>query len=682
MFRLPSSGALIALQLALAAAPAAAQVAMAEQPRHGEHPIEEIVVTANPTGRSRFETLQGTSVLAGEKLDSKLAATIGETLDSLPGLSQSAFGQAASRPIVRGLSGDRLRVLANGLGTFDVSTASPDHAVALDLSSAERIEVVRGPTTLLYGADAVAGVINVIDDRVPRDLPEDGRADGFARAIYGSNADTVQGGGSVNARVTGGLMAHVGGFWLDTGDFEAPGFLRSAALRKDDPPAPGEAEPFGRAPNSDQRNWAINGGLSQVGDFGFVGAAVSNWNNVYGIPVESDVRIEAEQTRYDLIGEIDRDFALFEQASFRFGFGNYDQVELEDGEVGTRFSNKEWESRIDLAQRPLGNLTGTLGAQFRGRHFVAEGDEVFAPPSDTFQWGVFAVESYDFGRWRLDGGLRFDRAIIDADGIAPDIAADKRGFTGISLSGGVSYALPDGYLFGVTGFRVERLPTSAELFSGGPELATQTFVLGDPGLGEETLRGAEATFKKTGDAFNLTLNGFYYNYQDFITQVFTGRRVGDEGLREVEFAGVGARLLGLELEADYELWRRGEEAILLDLVFDMVEAEQRSDGRPLPRIPPKSLRLGAEYQSRLADFRFEGAFGANQKDLADFETAPGSFIDLTATLTLHPFADEDISLVFQGRNLADDTIRHHTSFLQDLVPAPGRDFRMTLKAAF
>ena len=658
-----------------------------EQDHHEHHPVEEIVVTARPGGRTLGESVEATSVLAGEGLDEALSPTIGDTLAGLPGVSQTAFGQAASRPVIRGLSGDRLRVLVNGLGSFDVSTASPDHAVALDLSSARRIEVVRGPATLLYGADAVAGVVNVIDDRVPRDLPADGRADGFLRALYGANSDQVQGGGSISADIAGGLMAHVGGYWLDTGDFHAPGFLRSAAARASAPLPVGTPEPVGRADNSDQRNWSAGGGLSYVGDFGFLGPSVTQWNNNYGVPVESDVRIDANQTRVDVIGEIDRDVALFEQANIRFGYGDYGQVEIEDGAVGTRFANQEWEARMDLIQRPFGDWSGTIGLQLRGRDFSAEGEEVFVPPSQTFQWGLVALESYDLDRWRIDTALRLDRQRIDAGALVGDrggmpvIFGDQtRRFTGISASAGVSYAHPDGYLFGITGFRVERQPTAAELFSGGPELATQTFVIGNAELGEETLRGIEVTAKKSTGPLHLTVNGFYYSYRDFITQNFTGRIV--DGLREVVFGGVGTRFIGIEIEGDVEAWRHGDQALLLDLTFDLVNAEERASGRPLPRIPPKSLTLAAEYQSLYADLRIAAAYTADQTRLAEFETAPGSSLDLTATLTLHPFVDRDVALLIQGRNLADDTIRYHTSFLQDRVPAPGRDLRIALKAAF
>ena len=658
-----------------------------EQEHHEHHPLEEIVVTARPGGRTLGETVEPTSILSGEGLDEALSPTIGDTLDGLPGLAQTAFGQAASRPVIRGLSGDRLRILSNGLGSFDISTASPDHAVALDLSSAERVEVVRGPATLIYGADAVAGVVNVIDDRVPRDVPENGRADGFLRALYGANSDHVQGGGAVTADIAGGLMAHVGGYWLDTGDFHAPGFLRSASERARNPLPPGTPEPVGRATNSDQRNWSAGGGLSYVGDFGFLGTSLTRWNNNYGVPVESDVRIDAEQTRVDVIGEIDYEVAGFEQANVRFGYGDYDQVEIEDGTIGTAFANKEWEARLDLVQRQTGDWSGTIGVHLRGREFSARGDEVFVPPSQTFQWGVFALESYDLDRWRFDSALRLDRQRIDAglltvarDGMPQNFGGETRRFTGVSLSGGISYSLPSGYLLGLTGFRVERLPTAAELFSGGPELATQTFVLGEAALGEEILRGLEVTAKKNAGALHLTINGFYYSYRNFITQRFTGRLV--DGLREVVFAGVGTRFVGLEIEGDYEAWRRGDQLLLFDLVFDMVRASERASGRPLPRIPPKSLTLAAEYQSLYADLRLAAAYTADQTRLAEFETAPGSSLDLTATLTLHPFVDRDIALLIQGRNLADDTIRYHTSFLQDRVPAPGRDLRIALKAGF
>lgn len=694
------SFAALAAGLAILPLPVLAQTQdpHAGEGRHESAPFEEIVITADPLGRSRFEVLQGTSVVEREALERQLDATIGDTLDDLPGLSQTAFGQGASRPVIRGLSGDRLRVLVNSLGTFDVSTTSPDHAVALDVATAKRIEVVRGPATLIYGNNAIAGVVNQIDDRVPRAVPE-GFADGFLRGLYGSNADETLVSGRVNAGLGGGLVANVNGSWRETDNFEAPGFLRSDALRAAEPLEPGEDEPFGVADNSDQENWSAGGGLSYAGDFGFLGASVTGLDNNYGIPIELEeeeeaeapglpgegapaqeeggVRIDIEQIRVDLIGNLDTDFLVFDETRVRFGWADYEQAELESAEVGTVFENKAWEGRIDFIQAPLlDGLTGSTGVQLRDRDFSAVGAEAFVPPNDLFQWGLYTYQSYETGSWRFNGGARVDRQSNESP-----VLGVERDFTSASVSGGVSYTLADSFLVGASGFRVERAPTAEELFSNGPHLATFTFELGDPDLGEETATGAEATIKKTGGALTYGLNAFYYSYDDFIFEDFTGAE--EDGLPVAVFTATDAEFYGLEFEAGIEAWRSddGDQAVLLDLVIDIVEAEERN-GRPLPRIPPMSIQAAAEYRSRWFDLRFAAEFADEQSETAAFELPTDGYTDLTATLTVHPLPERDLSLIVQGRNLADETIRFHTSFLKDLVPAPGRDVRISLRAGF
>ncbi|WP_281301456.1 MULTISPECIES: TonB-dependent receptor [unclassified Iodidimonas] len=658
-------------------------------PGHDRGGIEEIVVSAHPGGRSRFEILQGTSVLAGEELARNLRGTIGDSLDGLPGLSQTSFGQGASRPIIRGLAGDRLRILINDLGTFDVATTSPDHAPAVDLATARKVEVIRGPATLMYGANAIAGVVNVIDDRVPRALPENGRVDGQFLTSYGTNGDEVLNSGALTANIAGGLMAHVNGFYRDAGNFKAPGFLRSDRERAANPLPAGESEPFGRAENSDLENWGVTGGLSYVGRHGFLGASVTRLDNNYGIPVELEeeeeeedgeegeegVRIDIEQTRYDLIGEWTSDFLVFDKARFRFGYADYEQAELEGGEIGTLFLNDEWEGRIDLDQIAFGGWTGTSGLHLRSREFEAIGAEAFVPPNETFQWGLYSFQSYEIGPWHFDAGARLDRQEAKSD-----ILGVERNFTGISLSAGASYTLGKGYLIGLNSFRTERAPNADELFSNGPHLATFTFELGDVDLGEETVKGLELNLKKADGPFEFLINGFYYDYSDFIFERFTGEE--EDGLPVAQFSATNARFYGLELEADYELWRAGEQAFSINAQLDFVNAKETASDTPLPRIPPLSFTLGGDYESHYFDVHIAAEYVASQKDIGEFELPTDDYVNLTASLVVHPFEERDISLIIEGRNLADSDIRFHTSFLKDLVPAPGRTVRFMLRAGF
>lgn len=672
----------------------AATIAHADQQKHQGHgtgSLQEIVVTAHPGARSRYAVTQGTSVLGGEDMERAMSATIGDSLDHLPGISQTAYGQGASRPVVRGLGGDRLRLLVNGLGTFDASSTSPDHAVALDLSTADRVEVVRGPATLKYGSNAIAGVINVIDSRVPRDIPLDGGIEGFVRSSYGTNANETLNGGSINAHLGGGLVAHIDGFFRDTDDFKAPGFLRSKALRDAEPLEAGETEPFKRAVNSDLRAWGATGGLSYVGRNGFIGASVGRLDNQYGIPVELEhaheddhtdhddhddlVRVDIEQVRADLIAEWNSPFWIFDQASARFGYGDYDQVELEGSEVGTIFMNNEWEGRFDLTQTERRGWTGTSGLHLRRRSFEAVGLEAFVPPNTTFQWGLYSYQSYESGPWHLDAGIRFDRQEARANTI--DVS---RNFTGVSASLGASYELGDGYLLGLSAFRAERAPNADELFSDGPHLATFIFEKGDPSLGEETIKGLDATFKKAGDQTSFALNAFYYSYKDYIFERLTG--AFEDELPVAQFSSTNARFYGMELEAEHTLWEQGEYAIGINTVFDFVKAKDTVNNIPLPRIPPLSVTLGSTFESHWVDVDISANYTIKQKSTAPFELTTGDYVDLATAVTVHPFEKHDITFIIQGDNLLNENIRHHTSFLKDLVPAPGRTFRFTVRAGF
>ena len=681
------------------AAPALAQQALDLEQSHGAGNIEEMIVTASPVQRTRFDILQVTSVLTGEELERELEATIGGSLDRLPGLSQTSFGPGSSRPVIRGLAGDRLRVLIGGIGTFDVSTTSVDHQVAVDLSTAQRVEVVRGPSTLLYGNNAAAGVVNVIDGRIPTARPEGG-FDVTGRALYGTNADEFLVSSSVDVAVVDPLVLHLDGFYRDTDNIEIPGTVRSSFLIAQDPPEHEEDEPRGVADNSDLESYGGTAGLSFVGDNGFLGVSVSYYDSNYGIPAELEeeeeehgdaheeeeehghgqghgaVRVDLEQVRVDLMGELNGDFAIWETGRIRFGYADYEQAELEEDEVGTVFDNDEWEGRFEMVQKDLNGLTGAVGVQFRGRDFSAVGAEAFVPPNETFQYGFFATQTWTQGPWSIEAGARVDRQDIEA----PDLALE-RDFTGISFSGGMSYTFNEDYLIGVTGHRTERAPNAEELFSNGPHLATFTFEIGDPGLGEETASGGEISLKKRDGRLTGAINAYYTRYDDFIFEAFNGEV--EDGLPVAVFAATDAKFYGFEIEAAYDLWNDGNQGVRLDMVIDYVRAEDRDANDPLPRIPPLTVQAGAEYYSEWFDARLDLEWADSVDRLADFELPTDDYFLVHATLNIHPMGpDSPITAQIQARNLTDDEVRYHTSFLKDLVPAPGRDFRFSVKAAF
>lgn len=664
---------------------AAAQSAVAQTPAgqtqvaavdHGGSDIEEVVVTASPLGPRRFDVLQGTSVLSGEALDKALSANIGEALDRLPGVSQTGFGQGASRPIIRGLGGDRIRILVGGIGTIDASTTSPDHAPAVELATAKRVEVVRGPATLLYGSNATGGVVNVLDGRIPVAKPENGAA-GMVRLGYGSNADERMGATSLDAAVgTSPVVLHVDGYWRKTDDMHVDGFVRSAALRASDPLAD---EPRGKVENSDLEQKGVTGGASVVGDWGFLGASITRDETNYGIPGgdpdEEGTRIDLGQTRVDLMGEVNMDTALFETARVRFGWADYEHKEMEGEEVGTRFLNKGWEGRLEMVQKRQGDLSGAVGVQATHRDFQAIGEESFLPKSDTLQLGLFTVQRLDLGPWALEAGGRVERQTVKADAVDFD-----RDFTMVSLSTGVSYTLPGGWLAGVSLSRTERAPNAEELLSDGPHDATRTYERGDASLGKETALGGEVTLKKTGGPVDGSVNLFYTRYDDFVFERLTGAE--EDGLPVAQFTATDARFWGFELEASTALWRQGDKAVTVDAGLDYVRATDTNRDEPLPRMPPLSLRGGIGYEMTQLATRVEVVRTGRQDRNAAFETETKGATVLNASIDWHPFADRDVSLMLEGRNLTDEEVRLATSFLKDEVPQPGRDIRLLLKVGF
>jgi iron complex outermembrane receptor protein len=653
--------------------PAAAQ----ESPHHDDH-VDEVVVTASPLGASQFDVLQGTSVLHGEDLAKAASLNIGDAVGNLPGVSQTGYTFGASRPVIRGLGGDRIRVLIDGLGSFDASTASPDHAPSVDMATAKRVEVVRGPATLLYGNSAAGGVVNVIDGRIPQEIPENG-IEAFGTGFFGTNGNERMGsGGATVALGETGLVAHLDGSYRKTGDMTVPGFARSEALRALDPQ---DNEPRGKLENSAVREANITGGLSYVGDNGFLGASVSHYSTNYGIPVNieepgepPEVRIAMQQTRADVSGELRRPFLAFEAARIRFGYGDYQHAEKEGDETGTQFFNKQWEGRLELVQKKWGNLSGAWGVQASHRNFEVVGDEAFVPPSLTDQIGVFTVQRLDIGAVALEAGMRFENQSLKARDIGYD-----RDFGTLSLSAGASWTFAENWLTGVSAYRTERAPTAEEVLANGPHAATFTFERGDLDLGKETATGVEITLKKSKGPFTGSLNAYYTDYDDFISEQFTGEM--EDGLRVVQFTPVSARFYGFEAEAAAVVWRGADASLTIDAQADYVHAQDTTNDRPLPRIPPLRLTGGIEYAQDRFSARAEVQWADRQDRFGAAELPTDGYTTLNVSVDWHPFANRDVVLMLEGKNLTDAEIRYSTSFLKDYLPAAGRSIRIGVRAA-
>lgn len=692
------------LSTSLAALPIEAAWAVNAPPLEGQ--LEEIIVSGAFEGRKLGETILGATILTQDEVLRRLNGTIGETLRTQPGISSTFFGPGASRPVIRGLGGDRIRVLDNGIGSIDASSTSPDHAVAVEPALAERIEVLRGTAMLIYGSSAAGGVVNVIDSRISSSVPEGG-FDGAARYGYSS----VDNGHEVTAAVNALLgklgdtqvVLHGDYSYRNTDDYDIPGFAESARLRaleeaeEDGDEHDDEEEAFGTVENSAVESKGGSGGLSFIFDNGFLGFNVRVLDSFYGVPgghgheegeegeaeeeEEEVVRIDLDQTRYDLSGELEGEFGWFSKAKIRFGYSDYTHTELEGDNVGTVFSNEGWEGRLDLVEKGSERWKGSTGIQIRNRDFSAIGDEAFVPPAKSSQVGIYTVKEYSVGDWRFDFGGRYEHTSYD-------VATQnlEQSFNGFSASVGAGYDLNEDAFIGATIFRTERAPSTEELFSNGPHLATNAFELGNADLGLETALGIEATFSYATGPFSFIGNIYYTSYDDFIYEVANGDE--EDGLPVFEFRANDAQIYGFEAKAEYHVgsynWHAlGEVDVHFDGQMDLVEADlDRGGNDELPRIPPMSFLVGAEASSALFDLRTEVEIFNAVTNVADVELPTDGYAFWNAYLAVRPFNNKNLSFEIRAANLTDSTGRQHTSFLKDVAPLPGRNIRASFRAAF
>ena len=712
----------------------------------GSH-SDEIVVTGTAEARSPLDLASPTVSLSGAELERLQASSLGETLSGEPGISSTFFGPGASRPVIRGLTGDRVRMLEGGIGTGDASGISADHAVTADPAQADRIEVIRGPATLLYGSSAIGGVVNVLDERIPT-TRSDGEFHGNIELRAGTNAD--ERGASIGLDGGGGNWAwHVDALVRESDDYEVPGFARVEGDEHDEhdddehdddehdddhgdehDDDEHEEPPFGFVPNTDIDTQGGRVGATYFfGDRGFLGVSVSGFETDYGLPGglehaehgdehddehdddehedehddehdddehdddhgdehddhgdEHDdhgdvpVRIDMEQRRFDLRGQVNRPFAGIEALKVRFGITDYEHVELEGGEDGTFFFNEAFEGRIEAVQTRRGGHGGSFGLQYLDRDLEAIGAEAFLPPTTTSRWSVFTLQEVESGPvlWQL--GARFESQDVD-----PSAASGFRSVShdGVSGSAGMVWKATDVVSFAASLARSVKLPAAEELFSNGPHIASQAFEIGDPTLGEESGLGLDLSLRWKSDRVQGEVTAFHQDFSDFIYQAFTGEV--EDGFPVVLYSQDDAEFTGVELKSRFELWAQDQHHLHLRLTGDLVDAELDS-GDNLPRIPPMRFGAGLHYHSEIWNASVEAQWTDDQDDLAENETPTDGFTMVHASLSYRfLLRNQIIDLMVRGRNLTDEEARSHTSFLKDVAPLPGRDISFALKFQF
>ncbi len=722
-----ASLSIASLAIALSAAPVAAQdseppadSSPAEDDLHDRrvNPAGEIVVSAQSL--NELDVLAGVSVLEGAELQRNMDGQIGEVLVKQAGVSATSFSPGASRPVLRGFSGERVKVLIDGIGTIDASNTSADHAVTIDPLTAERVEVLRGPAVLLYGSQAIGGAVNVIDKRIP--LRRVNEPFHFDALIEGDTAHNLySGGASVDLPVGDSVVFHADGSYRHTDDREIAGFSVSPQLRAeileeaDEEEQEGEleeaeelreaADQRGVLPNSFTETWTANAGLSVFEGDSNLGFAVGWYDTRYGVPGrpgaghhhgeeededhdededheeeehgEEQVSIDMRQFRADLRGSLDLGDGFFSDLKTRVGYSNYTHTEFEGDEVGTVFDVEGIEARAELLQNPRGNLRGALGVQYFYRDFEAVGEEAFVPPNRTDQFAVFALQEVDAGPIQIEGAARYETTDVESQQVGVE-----RNFDAFSGALSLVYQTEEqgGVRFGITGSRAERAPSAEELFANGPHIATQAFEIGDPTLSSESAWGVEAFARGEIGPASFSFAVYQNWFDDYIYLVETGAEEAD--LPVFQYLQADADYFGIEGEVTVPLIESDPFTLLADLRGDYIKAEL-DDGTPLPRIPPLSLLGALEAQTPAFDGRVEVQWFDDQDDVAPFETSTEGFTFVNASLAWKPVRGENtVRVVLSAENIFDVTGRRHASFTKDFVPLAGRNFKASVRASF
>jgi iron complex outermembrane receptor protein len=658
------------------------------------HAPEEPEIVVTGFARNRADILSGTSVVSGDDLTRDVRTTIGESLAHLPGVSATSFGPNASRPILRGFQGERIRVMTDGIGSLDVSNTSVDHAVAINPLTADRLEVLRGPSALLFGSAAIGGVVNVIDARIPRRVPDDPiHLEGMA--TYGSAADERSGNALIDVPLGSDFVAHLDANYSKSDDLRTGGFLLSPALRRQalaspDPAVQALAGLRGRMPNSAGRTWDLAAGAAWIRGDSNVGVSINRFDSLYAIPIRYSldpaieaeaVRIDLGQTRVDGRAEIDTGSGLIDSVRFRGGYSNYQHSEIdESGATGTTFFNKGYEARLEAVQSTRNGWGGGFGAQYYHRRLETVGAEKSLPVNATSQLGLFALQSYSRGNFRAEAGARYEHQSVsaEADAIIGNPAL-VRGFDAFSGSIGAAYG-PGAIRIGVNLSHSERAPSAEELFVNGPHPGTQAFEIGDPDLAKERSNGVEFTLRGSGNGYSYGASAYRIWFSDYIYEQATGAIQDD--LPVFQYLQADARYTGFEIEGSVRLARIGAVTFLADALADYVRATIRSTG-PAPRIPPLRMLGGIEAQSDLVNGRIEVEWVTDQHRIAAFETPTDGYTMVNASLSFHPFGQGNNSaIVLSANNIFDVEARRHASFLKDFAPLAGRDFRITAHLTF
>jgi iron complex outermembrane recepter protein len=659
--------------VAAAAAPLTLQV---EPELHFEE-----VVSVSPDARSQFDTFQATSVLSGQELTKQMEMSLGATLENQPGVAARSFGPAPARPVIRGLDGDRVQILQDGQRLGDLSSQSGDHGVTVNPAAATRIEVVRGPATLLYGANAIGGLVNVITDEIPT-RPQRGVGGTFTADLGSAAAEAST---AADFHVGNGTFAlHLGGGGRRSGDVRTP---------------------EGDVINSQSRSGFGNVGLSWTGDRSYVGASYGYDDTKYGIPIVEEGGIELTPRRHALTFRAggERLDGAFDAFRVTLGHRRYRHDEIDAGQIGTQFTNNTTELELMGGHRAVGRVKGSVGAWVLDRAFGAEGAEALSPPVDQQGFAAFIYEEVTWPHVTLQLGGRVDRTTYDP------LDEPSREFTNGSGSAGLLLrpsAANENLTVAVSMARAARTPALEELFFFGLHHGNFAVEVGNPQLESERAFGLDASLRWRGPRVSGEVTYFRNAIDNFIfrneigaeafeareeefVERFGGREPAghdeseegggeDEDLAFVEFVGADAVLQGVEAHADVQLTSQ----VSAEFGVDYVRGTLTTTDDPLPRMPPLRGRIGLRYQRNAFQAGGDVTLAATQDRVSGRETATDGY-GLLRLFASYSFGQAAVHTLTARLDNATDTLyRNHLSLIKDLVPEMGANFKLLYNVKF
>lgn len=631
--------------------------------------LDKVVVTGNPLKSQVLA--QPSDSLSGDQLVLARGANLGDTLQGLPGVAASNFGPNASRPVIRGLDGDRVRILNNSGASVDASNLSFDHGVAIDPLVIDKVEVLRGAAALLYGGNAVGGVVNTLDNRIPRT---------FTPGLSGA----------AELRLRGAARDRSGAVVLDGGSGQAnAGFgwhVDLAGRRADDQRAPrfdsdGEMRDSVRNSAAKSHGGAVGGSVFFQG--GFAGVSLDDFDTDYGVTAEPDVTIRMQRQRVATAGEWATADGPLRRVSWQLSRNRYEHVEMEGTEVGTTFKSRGTDGRMELEHAPLGALKGVFGVQTESMDFSALGEEAFVPATRTRNTGVFVLEQARLGGVDWSAGARTERVTVSSDGGDRFGASEERKFSPVSLA--LTGVLPLNQAWSVSANlnRTQRAPAYYELFANGLHVATAAFERGDTSLGLERSRGVDLGLKWEGGDSHVHVNAYETRFSNYIALQATGEVVEDDGeeLPVYAFQAVPARLRGVEVEAR---WQAHPAVALLGQV-DVVRGENTQTGEPLPRLAPLRAMLGLEARQGEWSGRLEWRGAARQDRVSAFDTPTAGYGTVRLSLARQfNWGQGDALWYLKLDNLGNKLAYNATAVatIRELAPQPGRSVSTGLQLRF